>query len=118
MKKEVRKIIASSKKAPTQKEKSQAELVFDYLKSKGKQGATNFEMMMRLRICDVRKRISELNELLWEYYIDSEYEESADGKRYKRYWLIPAACHSLAEFLHETKCVRNATSKRTGGGRR
>ena len=118
MKKEARKVTALSKKAHTQKKKSQTEIVFDYLKSKGKQGATNFEMMMRLRICDVRKRISELNELLWEYYIDSEYEESVDGKRYKRYWLIPETCHSLAEFLHETECTRKATSKRTGGGRR
>jgi len=97
---------------------SQAERVFDYLVSAGRKGATNFEMMVNLRICDVRKRISELNELLWEYTIESEYEESNNGKRYKRYWAVPREYADLAEYLNETKRARSITPQSTGGGRR
>lgn len=94
---------------------SQVEQVFDYLVKAGRKGATNFEMMMKLHICDVRKRISDLNELLYEYSIESEYEESKDGKRYKRYWAVPRE-YTLEEFLNEAKCIREFKKKSTGGG--
>ena len=98
---------------------SQADLVLGYLVDKGRKGATNFEMMMALHICDVRKRITDLNRTFIDgYWIDSEYEESADGKRYKRYWAIPDEYSSLWEFLNEAKHTRTSASKRTGGGRR
>ena len=96
---------------------NQAERVFDYLVNAGKKGATNFEMMVNLKICDVRKRISDLNSLLYEYFIESEYEESKDGKRYKRYWAVPRGM-TLWEFLYETKRTRKVTRQSTGGGRR
>lgn len=116
MKKEQSKRVSSKKvNAKVGNRPSQAERVFDYLVDAGKKGATNFEMMVNLQICDVRKRISELNELLYEYHIDSEFEESKDGKRYKRYWAVPQG-KTLEEFLNETKRFRQSKKKSTGGG--
>lgn len=114
-----RKIVKSSNKKPVNRKSGNAQVdrVFEYLLKAGHKGATNFEMMINLRICDVRKRISDLNQLLYEYFIDSEYEESSDGKRYKRYWAVPIGM-TLWEFLNETKRTRKATRKSTGGGRR
>ena len=99
---------------------SQADFVLDYLIDKGKKGATNFEMMTTLRICDVRKRISELNnDYFLDYSIESMYEESKDGARYKRYWAVPTSFQgSLLEYLDESKPVSKPSKKRTGGGRR
>lgn len=91
--------------------------VLDYLIDAGKKGATNFEMMMRLRMCDVRKRISMLlREDLIDYEIVSDFEVSDDGKKYKRYWAMPIGYNSLAEWLYETKRPRKIAKKRTGGG--
>ena len=64
-----------------------------------------------------KKTKSDLNSLLYEYFIESEYEESKDGKRYKRYWAVPRGM-TLSEFLYETKRTRKATRQSTGGGRR
>lgn len=97
------------------KRKTQTERVFDYLIKAGKKGATNFEMMVNLKICDVRKRISDLNSLLYEFYIESEFEESLEGKPHKRYWAVPRGM-TLAEYLYETKRTRKIATKRTGGG--
>lgn len=107
------------KKAEVKKPLSQEERVMDYLIDAGKKGATNFEMMMNLRICDVRKRISDLNRsYLIDYEIVSDFEVSDDGKKYKRYWAMPVGYNNLAEWLNETKRVRKTTKKRTGGGYR
>lgn len=99
---------------------SQADFVFDYLIEKGKKGATNFEMMTTLHICDVRKRISELNSMYGlNYTIESHYEESRDGARYKRYYAVPVEYNGdLTEYLNESKPIGKVTKKRTGGGRR
>lgn len=111
--------VKKSEKAAKRTAVSQADLVLGYLVDKGRKGATNFEMMMALHICDVRKRITDLNRTYIEgYWIESEYEESADGKRYKRYWAIPDEYATLWEYLDEGKHTRTSTSKRTGGGRR
>ena len=67
---------------------SQADFVLDYLLRRKAKGATNFEMMIRLQICDVRKRISEINSSPdCKYIIASEWEVNEDtGARYKRYY--------------------------------
>ena len=66
----------------------QADFVLDYLLRRKAKGATNFEMMVRLQICDVRKRISEINSSPdCKYIIASEWEVNEDtGARYKRYY--------------------------------
>ena len=76
------------KKLLTPKKKvSQADFVLDYLLLRKSKGATNFEMMVRLQICDVRKRISEINSSPdCKYIIASEWEVNENtGVRYKRY---------------------------------
>lgn len=67
---------------------SQADFVLDYLVRRKARGATNFEMMVRLQICDVRKRISEINSSPdCKYIITSDWEVNKDtGVRYKRYY--------------------------------
>lgn len=67
---------------------SQADFVLDYLIRRKARGATNFEMMVRLQICDVRKRISEINSSPdCKYIITSDWEVNKDtGVRYKRYY--------------------------------
>ena len=67
---------------------AQADFVLDYLLRRKAKGATNFEMMVRLQICDVRKRISEINSSPdCKYIIASEWEVNEDtGARYKRYY--------------------------------
>lgn len=66
----------------------QADFVLDYLLRRKARGATNFEMMVRLQICDVRKRISEINSSPdCKYIITSAWEVNKDtGVRYKRYY--------------------------------
>lgn len=67
---------------------AQADFVLDYLLRRKAKGATNFEMMVRLQICDVRKRISEINSSPdCKYTITSQWEVNEDtGVRYKRYY--------------------------------
>ena len=77
------------KKLLTPKKKvGQADFVLDYLLRRKAKGATNFEMMVRLQICDVRKRISEINSSPdCKYIITSDWEVNEDtGVRYKRYY--------------------------------
>lgn len=95
---------------------NQEELVLNYLIDVGKKGATNFEMMMALRMCDVRKRISEISKWVIDYSIVSLFETSENGKTYKRYWAMPIEYNNLAEWLYETKRPRKIAKKRTGGG--
>ena len=66
----------------------QAYIVLDYLLRRKAKGATNFEMMVRLQICDVIKRISEINSSPdFKYIITSDLEVNKDtGVRYKRYY--------------------------------
>ena len=70
------------------KKVGQADFVLDYLLRHKAKGATNFEMMVRLQICDVRKRISEINSSPdCKYIITSDWEVNKDtGVRYKRYY--------------------------------
>ena len=78
-----------NKKLLTPKKKvGQADFVLDYLLRRKAKGATNFEMMVRLQICDVRKRISEINSSPdCKYIITSDWEVNKDtGVRYKRYY--------------------------------
>ena len=97
---------------------TQEDMVVDYLVRRGTKGATNFEMMMALRMCDVRKRISNINaDPLSEYTIESVFETGNTGKTYKRYWAVPATS-TLEEFLSESKHTRKTGKKRTGGGAR
>ena len=77
------------KKLLTPKKKvGQADFVLDYLLRRKAKGATNFEMMVKLQICDVRKRISEINSSPdCKYIITSDWEVNKDtGVRYKRYY--------------------------------
>lgn len=81
--------MTKKKKLLTPKKKvGQADFVLDYLLRRKAKGATNFEMMVRLQICDVRKRISEINSSPdCKYIITSEWEVNEDtGVRYKRYY--------------------------------
>lgn len=91
---------------------SQQIKVYDYLLYKGRLGATNFEMMINLRICDVRKRITDINRGEYACRIESEFEEAPNGKRYKRYWAVPWG-KELSEYLNETK----RTTPRHGASR-
>jgi len=98
---------------------AQEDMVVDYLVRKGSKGATNFEMILNLRMCDVRKRISRINaDPLSDYTIESEFETSPiTGKTYKRYWAVPINS-TLEDVLSERKYTRKAGKKRTGGGAR
>ena len=81
--------MTKKKKLPTPKKGvGQADFVLDYLLRRKAKGATNFEMMVRLQICDVRKRISEINSSPdCKYIITSDWEVNKDtGVRYKRYY--------------------------------
>lgn len=81
--------MTKKKKLPTPKKGAgQADFVLDYLLRRKAKGATNFEMMVRLQICDVRKRISEINSSPdCKYIITSDWEVNEDtGVRYKRYY--------------------------------
>ena len=81
--------MTKKKKLLTPKKKvGQADFVLDYLLLRKSKGATNFEMMVRLQICDVRKRISEINSSPdCKYIIASEWEVNENtGVRYKRYY--------------------------------
>ena len=109
-----------NKKTKKQKQLKQTDRVLNFLISKGKKGATNFEMMMALKICDVRKRISDLNNMLGlEYSIESEYVQSQNNVKFKRYWAVPLKYNGdLRRFLDEGQHFSTAGRKRTGGGRR
>lgn len=75
-------------KKQVKKPLSQKEKVLKYLVKQGKKGATNFQMMMSLRMCDVRKRITEINrDADCKYQIDTEWIEG-NGPRYKRYYAV------------------------------
>ena len=65
--------------------KSQKERVIKYLLAH-KNGATNFNMMMALHLCDVRKVLSDIRKE-GEYLVHFEWEISKEGTRYKRYFL-------------------------------
>lgn len=81
--------MTKKKKLLTHKKKvGQADFVLDYLIRRKARGATNFEMMVRLQICDIRKRISEINSSPdCKYIITSDWEVNKDtGVRYKRYY--------------------------------
>jgi hypothetical protein len=109
-----------AKKVITKKKQSitQEDMVVDYLVRKGTKGSTNFEMMMDLRMCDVRKRISNINaDPLSEFKIESVFETGDSGKTYKRYWAVPDYL-TLEDFLSESKYSRKPKKKRTGGGNR
>lgn len=74
---------------PTRKKgAAQADFVLDYLVRRKSKGATSFEMIVKLQICDVRKCISEINASAdCAYSIVSEWEQNEDtGVRYKRYY--------------------------------
>ena len=43
--------MTKKQKSPTRKAATQADFVLDYLLRCGAKGATNFEMMMKLKIC-------------------------------------------------------------------
>jgi hypothetical protein len=69
--------------------KTQKQRVTEYLLAHKKHGATNFEMMMKLHVCDVRKIISDIrNEGI--YKISFEWETSKLGTAYKRYFIKKA----------------------------
>ena len=99
---------------------TQNDMVLDYLVAKGRKGATNFEMMVTLHICDVRKCISDLRLEALDYEIESRYETGDSGKTYKRYWAYPADFKgTFVEWLtNERKYSGKTSTKRTGGGRR
>lgn len=97
---------------------TQADFVLDYLLGAGRRGATNFEMMMNLHICDVRKRITELNrDEDCEYFICSVWEQSEQGQRYKRYYAVPWTI-SLEAFLNGKKNTPKARSIKRNTRRR
>lgn len=111
------------KQEETQKKRmpiTQADFVLDYLLGAGRKGATNFEMMINLQICDVRKRITELNrDEDVPYYIGSVWEENENsGARYKRYFAVPFNV-AFEDFLNGKKNnASKAGRKRTNSKRR
>lgn len=90
--------------------------IVKYLYMKKQRGASNFEMMMVLHMCDVRKRISVLKEKFQEYKapydITSVWMESeTEGKRpYKQYF--------LKRTQYETKCSAKSGKKRNTAKKR
>lgn len=62
--------------------RSQRSKILDYMRKHG--SITTLEAMQELIILDPRKRISELRDE--GYDIPDEWEKSASGKRYKRYY--------------------------------
>lgn len=69
---------------------SQAKKVLKYLAKKGAQGATNYEMITKLHIIDVRKRISDLRWYVLPtspFVIISQWEHK-NKKHYLRYFLV------------------------------
>lgn len=95
-----------NKKLLTPKKKvGQADFVLDYLLRRKTKGATNFEMMVQLQICDVRKRISEINSSPdCKYIIASEWEVNEDtGARYKRYYAYERKRNSKTSKSGHTK---------------
>lgn len=97
---------------------SQADYVLDYLLGKGRRGATNFEMMVNLMICDVRKRITEINrDKECKFWVGSVWETSDTMKHYKRYYAISKK-QSLEGFLNERKPIKKAGGKSLNRRRR
>ena len=115
-KKGLEKLLKEKRRMPV----TQADFVLDYLLGAGRKGATNFEMMINLQICDVRKRITELNrDEDVPYYIGSVWEENENsGARYKRYFAVPFNV-ALEDFLNGKKNnASKAGRKRTNSKRR
>ena len=89
-----------------------ADPVMSYLRKKKSAGATNFEMIVALRLCDIRKRISVLRQRLAEInpdwrIIDIWLEPETEGKHsYKRYFLVH-------EDSNETKRIAKFRQKRS-----
>ena len=83
----------------------QADFVLDYLLRRKAKGATNFEMMVKLQICDVRKRISEINSSPdCKYIIASEWEVNENtGARYKRYYAYERKRNNKTSKSRHTK---------------
>ncbi len=95
-----------NKKLHTLKKRvGQADFVLDYLLRRKAKGATNFEMMVKLQICDVRKRISEINSSPdCKYIIASEWEVNEDtGARYKRYYAYERKRNNKTSKSRHTK---------------
>ena len=98
--------MTKKKKLPTPKKSvGQADFVLDYLLRRKAKGATNFEMMVKLQICDVRKRISEINSSPdCKYIITSEWEVNKDtGVRYKRYYAYERKRNNKTSKSRNTK---------------
>lgn len=68
---------------------TQKDRVVRYLLAHRRTGATNFEMMMKLHVCDVRKILSEVR-AEGEYLVEYRWETSKQGTRFKRYYLRKA----------------------------
>lgn len=91
--------------------------VVRFLFHRGSLGATNFEMMMKLHMCDVRKRISVIRSKFAEMkspwrIIGVWFESDVEGKRpYKRYFL-------MKEALNETKRIAKSRKKRITAAKR
>lgn len=115
----VRKTLKVEKVVKRKMPVTQADFVLDYLLGSGRRGATNFEMMVNLQICDVRKRITELNrDEDVPYYIGSVWETNPNSKAtYKRYFAIPFNL-SIEEFLSGKQKATKAASKRVNRRRR
>ena len=97
---------------------SQADYVLDYLLGKGRRGATNFEMMINLSMCDVRKRVTEINrDKECKFWVGSVWETSDTMKHYKRYYAISKK-QTLEDFLNERKPVKKAGRKSANSRRR
>lgn len=97
--------MTKKQKSPTRKAATQADFVLDYLLRCGAKGATNFEMMMKLKICDVRKCISEINNTAdSKYSIASEFETNEKShSRYKRYYAYERKRTNKARKLKSAK---------------
>lgn len=91
---------------------TQSDFVLDYLLGSGRKGATNFEMMVNLQMCDVRKRITEINrDEECKYNIYSVWENNENMKHYKRYYAVPYGM-SLEEFLSGKKKIASIRGQR------
>lgn len=108
-----------NQKKEVKKPITQADFVVDYLVRKGRKGATNFEMMMNLHLCDVRKIISDINaDKEAEFSIQSKFETNPETKKtYKRYWAVPEYA-TLEEIINESKHIRKTRSKRANRSKR
>ena len=73
---------------------------------------SDFEMMVNLQMCDVRKRITEINrDEECKYNIYSVWENNENMKHYKRYYAVPYGM-SLEEFLSGKKKIASIGRQR------